>query len=212
MRDAKGRPEGAGLAAGETERQRTPQQPDPERSEGTRPKVNPPNLVDTESSGWGWLKIRSFAGRMAVVERTLGLIKPDAIEAGLAGRILADIEAAGFRIVALKMLRLSPRQAEAFYSVHKDRPFFRSLIAFMTSGPVIAYVLERENAVEAYRQLMGATDPAKAEPGTLRARYAQNIERNAVHGSDSVSSAQREIAFFFPELELVSLTTEAVPV
>ena len=149
---------------------------------------------------------------MAVVERTLGLIKPDAVEAGLAGRILADIEAAGFRIIALKMLRLSPKQAEAFYAVHKDRPFFRSLVAFMTSGPIIAYVLGRENAVEAYRQLMGATDPAKAEPGTLRARYAQNIERNAVHGSDSVSSALREIAFFFSELELVSLTTEAVPV
>mgnify|MGYP001104380670 FL=1 len=149
---------------------------------------------------------------MAAVERTLGLIKPDAVEAGLAGRILADIEAAGFRIIALKMLRLSPKQAEAFYAVHKDRPFFRSLVAFMTSGPIIAYVLGRENAVEAYRQLMGATDPAKAEPGTLRARYAQNIERNAVHGSDSVSSAQREIAFFFSELELVSLTTEAVPV
>lgn len=149
---------------------------------------------------------------MAVVERTLGLIKPDAVEAGLAGRILADIEAAGFRIIALKMLRLSPKQAEAFYAVHKDRPFFRSLVAFMTSGPIMAYVLERENAVEAYRQLMGATDPAKAEPGTLRARYAQNIERNAVHGSDSISSAQREIAFFFSELELVSLTTEAVPV
>ncbi len=148
---------------------------------------------------------------MAAVERTLGLIKPDAAGAGLTGRILADIEAAGFRIVALRMLRLSQKQAESFYSVHKERPFFRSLIEFMTSGPIIAYVIERENAVETYRQLMGATDPAKAEPNTLRARYAQNIERNAVHGSDSISSAQREIAFFFPELELVSLQSESIP-
>jgi len=149
---------------------------------------------------------------MAAVERTLGLIKPDAVAAGLSGRILADIEAAGFRIIALRMLRLSPRQAELFYEVHKERPFFKSLVEFMTGGPIIAYVLERENAVEAYRQLMGATDPAEAAPDTLRARYAQNIERNAVHGSDSVASAQREIAFFFPEIELVTLTSEAAPV
>jgi len=147
---------------------------------------------------------------MAVLERTLGLIKPDAVAAGLVGRILSDIEAAGFRIVALRMLRLSRWQAEAFYAVHRERPFFSSLVEFMTSGPIVAFVLERENAVEAYRQLMGATDPAKAEPHTLRARYAQNIERNAVHGSDSIASAQREIAFFFPEMELVSLTSQAV--
>ncbi len=147
---------------------------------------------------------------MAVLERTLGLIKPDAVAAGLVGRILSDIEAAGFRIVALRMLRLSRSQAEAFYAVHRERPFFSSLVELMTSGPIVAFVLERENAVEAYRQLMGATDPAKAEPHTLRARYAQNIERNAVHGSDSITSAQREIAFFFPEMELVSLTSQAV--
>jgi nucleoside-diphosphate kinase len=108
------------------------------------------------------------------------------------------------------MLRLSRSQAEAFYAVHRERPFFSSLVEFMTSGPIVAFVLERENAVEAYRQLMGATDPVKAEPHTLRARYAQNIERNAVHGSDSLASAQREIAFFFPEIELVSLTSQAV--
>jgi nucleoside-diphosphate kinase len=149
---------------------------------------------------------------MAAVAHTLGLIKPDAVEAGLMGRILSDIEAAGFRIVAMKMLRLSRAQAEAFYAVHRERPFFASLVEFMTSGPVVAFVIEGENAVERYRQLMGATDPAKAEPNTLRARYAQNIERNAVHGSDSPTSARREIAFFFSELELVSLNAEVVAV
>jgi nucleoside-diphosphate kinase len=128
------------------------------------------------------------------------------------GRILSDIEAAGFRIAAMKMLRLSRAQAEAFYAVHRERPFFASLVEFMTSGPVVAFVIEGENAVERYRQLMGATDPAKAEPNTLRARYAQNIERNAVHGSDSPTSARREIAFFFSELELVSLNAEVVAV
>ncbi len=128
------------------------------------------------------------------------------------GRILSDIEAAGFRIAAMKMLRLSRAQAEAFYAVHRERPFFASLVEFMTSGPVVAFVIEGENAVERYRQLMGATDPAKAEPNTLRARYAQNIERNAVHGSDSPTSARREIAFFFSELELVSLNAEVVVV
>ena len=149
---------------------------------------------------------------MAAVSHTLGLIKPDAVEAGLMGRILSDIEAAGFRIAAMKMLRLSRAQAEAFYAVHRERPFFASLVEFMTSGPVVAFVIEGENAVERYRQLMGATDPAKAEPNTLRARYAQNIERNAVHGSDSPTSARREIAFFFSELELVSLNAEVVAV
>jgi len=128
------------------------------------------------------------------------------------GQILSDIEAAGFRIAAMKMLRLSRAQAEAFYAVHRERPFFASLVEFMTSGPVVAFVIEGENAVERYRQLMGATDPAKAEPNTLRARYAQNIERNAVHGSDSPTSARREIAFFFSELELVSLNAEVVAV
>ena len=128
------------------------------------------------------------------------------------GRILSDIEAAGFRIAAMKMLRLSRAQAEAFYAVHRERPFFASLVEFMTSGPVVAFVIEGENAVEKYRQLMGATDPAKAEPNTLRARYAQSIERNAVHGSDSPTSARREIAFFFSELELVSLNAEVVAV
>ncbi|MCX7607545.1 MAG: nucleoside-diphosphate kinase [Bacteroidia bacterium] len=141
------------------------------------------------------------------LERTLGLIKPDAIEAGHIGKILDQIIQAGFRIIGLRMLHLTPAQAEAFYHMHRERPFFHSLVSFMTSGPIIAFVLEKENAVSAYRELMGATDPAKAEPGTLRALFAQNIEKNAVHGSDSPESARREIAFFFPEMELLSVKT-----
>lgn len=136
-------------------------------------------------------------------ERTLGLIKPDAIAAGHTGKILDQILSAGFQIVGLRMVFLSRTQAEAFYYMHRERPFFSSLIEFMTSGPVIAFVLEKENAIQAYRDLMGATDPAKAAPGTLRALFGQNVERNAVHGSDSPENARREIAFFFSEAELI---------
>ncbi|MCS7297778.1 MAG: nucleoside-diphosphate kinase [Bacteroidia bacterium] len=136
------------------------------------------------------------------MNRTLALIKPDAIAAGQAGKIIDHILQAGFRIIALKMVRLNRAQAEAFYAIHRERPFFASLVEFMTSGPVIALVLEKENAVSAYRALMGATDPVKAAPGTLRALYGQTIERNAVHGSDTPENAQREIAFFFSEMEL----------
>lgn len=137
------------------------------------------------------------------MERTLGLIKPDAIAAGYTGKILDHILQAGFHLKALKMLQLSRSQAEAFYAVHRERPFFADLVEFMTSGPIVAFVIEKENAVAAYRELMGATDPKKAAPGTLRALYGQNIERNAVHGSDSLENARREIAFFFSELELL---------
>ncbi len=137
------------------------------------------------------------------MERTLGLIKPDAIAAGYTGKILDHILQAGFHLKALKMLQLSRSQAEAFYAVHRERPFFADLVEFMTSGPIVAFVIEKENAVAAYRELMGATDPKKAAPGTLRALYGQNIERNAVHGSDSPENARREIAFFFSELELL---------
>ncbi len=144
---------------------------------------------------------------MLSTERTLGLIKPDALAAGYLGRILADIEQAGFKIVALRMLHLTRTQAEGFYAAHQNKPFFASLVNFMTSGPIVAFVIERENAIEAYRELMGTTDPAKAAPHTLRARYAQNIERNAVHGSDSPEAAQREIHFFFAAHELLYLTT-----
>lgn len=137
------------------------------------------------------------------MERTLGLIKPDAIAAGYTGKILDHILQAGFHLKALKMLQLSRSQAEAFYAVHRERPFFADLVEFMTSGPIVAFVIEKENAVAAYRELMGATDPKKAAPGTLRALYGQNIERNAVHGSDSPENARREIAFFFSESELL---------
>ncbi|MCS6895482.1 MAG: nucleoside-diphosphate kinase [Bacteroidia bacterium] len=137
------------------------------------------------------------------MEQTLGLIKPDAIAAGHAGKIIDHILKAGFQIRGLKMIHLSRTQAEAFYAVHRERPFFADLVEFMTSGPVIAFVLQKENAVTAYRELMGATDPAKAAPNTLRALYGQNIERNAVHGSDSVENAQREISFFFTQAELI---------
>ncbi|MEN2992253.1 MAG: nucleoside-diphosphate kinase [Bacteroidia bacterium] len=140
---------------------------------------------------------------MSYVERTLGLIKPDAIAAGHVGKILDRIIQTGFRIVALRMVYLTRAQAEAFYAVHRSRPFFEDLVQFMTSGPVIAFVLEKEDAVAHYRALMGATDPAQAAPGTLRALFGQNVERNAVHGSDSPESARREIAFFFSESELV---------
>lgn len=139
-------------------------------------------------------------------ERTLGLIKPDAIAAGHTGKILDHIISAGFQIIGLRMVFLTRPQAEAFYYMHRERPFFPSLIEFMTSGPVIAFVLEKENAIQAYRDLMGATDPAKAAPGTLRALFGQNVERNAVHGSDSPENARREIAFFFSEAELIPTT------
>lgn len=144
---------------------------------------------------------------MNQTERTLGFIKPDALAQGLLGKILDQIIGAGFRIAGLKLLQLTREQAEAFYGVHREKPFFHSLVAFMTSGPIVAFVLEKENAVAEYRALMGATDPAKATPGTLRALFGQSIERNAVHGSDSPENAQREIAFFFAESELLPAPT-----
>lgn len=131
------------------------------------------------------------------------MIKPDAVSAGYSGQILASIEENGFRIVALRKLRMTQPQAEAFYAVHKERPFYRDLVAFVTEGPVIVMVLERENAIARWRELMGATDPAKAEEGTLRKRFAKNIERNAVHGSDAPETAAQEIPFFFSTAELL---------
>jgi nucleoside-diphosphate kinase len=131
------------------------------------------------------------------------MIKPDAVSAGYSGQILASIEENGFRIVALRKLRMTQQQAEAFYAVHKERPFYRDLVAFVTEGPVIVMVLERENAIARWRELMGATDPAKAEEGTLRKRFAKNIERNAVHGSDAPDTAAQEIPFFFSTAELL---------
>jgi nucleoside-diphosphate kinase len=138
-----------------------------------------------------------------VTERTLAIIKPDAVGAGHAPQILARLEKAGFRIVALRMRALSRAQAEAFYHVHRERPFFAGLCSFMSSGPCIPMVLERENAIAHLRKIMGATDPAKAAPGTIRKDFAVSIERNAVHGSDAPETAAFEIGYFFPGVELV---------
>lgn len=134
-------------------------------------------------------------------ETTLAIIKPDAVAAGKAGAILAHLEAAGFELVALKMVRLTEAQARAFYAVHRERPFYDSLVRFMTSGPVIPMVLCRENAIARLREVMGATDPAKAEAGTLRQLYATDIERNAIHGSDAPETAAVERPFFFSAVE-----------
>jgi nucleoside-diphosphate kinase len=136
---------------------------------------------------------------------TLAIIKPDAVQAGNAGKVLAHLEAQGFKIRSARLVRLSQPQAEAFYAVHRDRPFFRSLVTFMTSGPALALALERDNAVAHLREAIGATDPAEAKPGTVRKLYAQSKERNAIHASDSSENAAREVAFFFPERELASL-------
>ena len=137
------------------------------------------------------------------VERTLSIIKPDATRRNLTGQINARFEAAGLRIVAQRRLQLSRAQAEAFYAVHKERPFYKSLCEFMTSGPVVVQVLEGEDAIEQHRSVMGATDPAKAEAGTIRKDFAESIEANSVHGSDAVETAAREIGFFFAEVDIV---------
>jgi nucleoside-diphosphate kinase len=136
------------------------------------------------------------------IERTLSIIKPDATRRNLTGKVNACLEEAGLRIVAQKRLRLTQAQAEAFYAVHKDRPFYRDLVNFMISGPVVVQVLEGENAVARNRDAMGATDPKKAAAGTIRAQFAENIEANSVHGSDSAENAATEIAFFFPAIEI----------
>ena len=137
------------------------------------------------------------------IERTLSIIKPDATRRDLTGQINARLEAAGLRIIAQRRLRLTRAQAEAFYAVHKERPFYRSLCEFMTSGPVVVQVLEGEGAVERNREVMGATDPAKADPGTIRRDFAESIEANSVHGSDAAATAAKEIAFFFAEVDIV---------
>ncbi|HEY8554667.1 MAG TPA: nucleoside-diphosphate kinase [Burkholderiales bacterium] len=140
------------------------------------------------------------------VERTLSIIKPDAVAKNLIGAIYSRIEQAGLRIVAAKMVQLNQQQAEGFYAVHKDRPFFKDLVQFMTSGPIMVQVLEGENAIARYRELMGATDPKKAEKGTIRADFAESIEENVVHGSDSVENAQIEIAYFFAQADICPRT------
>jgi nucleoside-diphosphate kinase len=136
-------------------------------------------------------------------ERTFSIIKPDATRRNLTGQINAKFEAAGLRIVAQRRVRLTKAQAEEFYGVHKERPFFAGLVTFMTSGPVVLQVLEGEDAVAANRRIMGATDPKKADPGTIRAEFAEDIEANSVHGSDSPENAAAEIAFFFKPEEIV---------
>jgi len=137
------------------------------------------------------------------VERTFSIIKPDATKRNLTGKINALIEGAGLRIIAQKRVKLTKERAEGFYAVHKERPFFKSLVAFMSSGPVVVQVLEGENAIAKYREVMGATDPAKAAPGTIRKLHAESIEANSVHGSDAAETAKTEIAFFFKPDEIV---------
>jgi nucleoside-diphosphate kinase len=137
-----------------------------------------------------------------MLQRTLSIIKPDAAAKGVAGRIVSRIEAEGLKILAMKRLRLTKAQAEGFYAVHRGKPFFGSVTDFMSSGPVVAMVLEGEEAIQRWRDLMGVTDPAKAAPGTLRAEFGADIEKNAVHGSDAPETAAFETAYFFSGLEM----------
>ena len=137
-------------------------------------------------------------------ERTLSIIKPDAVKKNVIGQILARFEKAGLRVVAARMMHLSRAEAEGFYAVHRSRPFFKDLVEFMISGPVLVQVLEGENAITKNRELMGATDPKKADKGTIRADFADSIDANAVHGSDSAENARTEVAYFFPACEVFS--------
>lgn len=147
--------------------------------------------------------LTAFSLNLAAQEYTLSLIKPDAVSANHIGDIIARFEKAGLHIAAIKMVSLSKQQAEQFYAEHKERPFYPDLVTFMTSGPIVAIVLEGNNAVAKNRELMGATDPQKAEKGTLRADFAQSKQKNAVHGSDSPESAKREVTFFFTPAEIL---------
>lgn len=140
---------------------------------------------------------------MNMTQKTFTILKPDTVKAGNAGAIISRIEKEGFRIRAAKMLHLTEQQAQGFYYVHKERPFFPSLVKFMTEGPIVLMVLEADNAIEKLRKVMGATDPAKADPGTIRKQFGTNIERNAIHGSDGPDTAAFEISYFFSQLELV---------
>ena len=137
------------------------------------------------------------------LQRTLAIIKPDAVAAGNSGVIINEIEKNGFRIVALKMLHLTTSQAEGFYTVHRERPFFGSLVEFMTEGPIITMILQKENAISEWRNLMGATDPAQAEEGTIRKKYGASLQNNATHGSDAEETAAFETRYFFNAMEIV---------
>ena len=138
------------------------------------------------------------------VERTLSIIKPEAVAKNVIGKIYSRFETNGLKVVAAKMAWLSPQEAGAFYAVHRERPFYASLVEFMISGPVMVQVLEGENAILKHRELMGATDPQKAAPGTIRADFASSVQNNAVHGSDGPETARAEVAFFFPEMSVYS--------
>ncbi len=140
------------------------------------------------------------------LERTLSIVKPDGVQKNLIGEVYRRFEKAGLRVIAARMLQLSTRDAEGFYAVHRERPFYKDLVRYMSSGPVVVQVLEGENAVARNREIMGATDPKKADPGTIRADLAASIEENVVHGSDSAENAAREISFFFAETELCPRT------
>jgi nucleoside-diphosphate kinase len=142
---------------------------------------------------------------MSELQKTFSIVKPDAVGSGKAGKILSLLEDNGFRIVALRMTKLSQSQAEGFYAVHRERPFFGSLVKFMTEGPVIVMALEREDAVKKLREVMGATNPANAAEGTVRKLYAESIERNAIHGSDAPETAAEELKYFFTTVELNQL-------
>jgi len=137
-------------------------------------------------------------------QQTLAIIKPDAVSRNLIGKIVERIEAEGIKIVAMKMIKMTKEQAKGFYYVHKEKPFYESLTDFMSSGPCVVMVLEGDDVINRYRKLMGATDPTKAEPGTIRKEFATDVEKNAVHGSDSPESAEFEIKYFFSQLEIIS--------
>lgn len=139
-------------------------------------------------------------------ERTLSIIKPDGVQKNLIGEVYRRFEKAGLKVIAARMLHLSCAQAEAFYAVHRERPFYKDLVSYMTTGPVIAQVLEGDNAIEAHRKIMGATDPKKADPGTIRRDFAASIEENVVHGSDGPETARQEIAFFFAQADICPRT------
>lgn len=140
------------------------------------------------------------------IERTLSIIKPDGVQKNLIGEVYRRFEQAGLRVIAARMLHLSTAQAEAFYAVHRERPFYRDLVNYMTTGPVIAQVLEGENAIETHRRIMGATDPKKADAGTIRKDFAASIEENVVHGSDAAETARQEISFFFAQADICPRT------
>jgi nucleoside-diphosphate kinase len=179
-----------------------PTSPEVSASHATTPRLHSPPSSGKACGDAEKAQLAFREGAVTVVQHTLSIVKPDAVEKGLAGAILARLEKAGLKIVGAKMLWLSRPKAADFYAVHKGKPFFDKLVDFMVSGPILVSVLEGEGAIAKYRELMGATDPAKAAPGTLRKDYATNIERNAVHGSDSPETAETEIAHFFSVLEL----------